>query len=182
MMWLPQYTVQLLRGVAHMHKHRVVHLDLSLDNILVAEDSRLVICDFGTAQRFRSEDMTQPVFPGMSVGGNQLHLAPEVLNAFNAAQRGDSEEGVCYRKQAMWAVGTLVHEMVLGSPPFPDYPHAYRRGGYLVSVEGEEVPELPESYPHAFKALVLSMLHGDPAKRAECEAALALAEVLAGSS
>jgi len=41
------YFRQAAAGVAHMHKHRVVHLDLSLENFLLDENMVLKICDFG---------------------------------------------------------------------------------------------------------------------------------------
>mmetsp|Transcript_74394 Transcript_74394/g.198795 ORF Transcript_74394/g.198795 Transcript_74394/m.198795 type:complete len:597 (-) Transcript_74394:1452-3242(-) len=47
---IKQYTRQLLIGLAHMMKNKVVHGDIKLDNIVITKDLKNVaICDFGTA-------------------------------------------------------------------------------------------------------------------------------------
>ena len=92
----------------HLHTHTTCHLDIKDDNVLVSSSGRLSVCDFGTAVRFNSRDMRMPWvrvrswacsrcglvaltvwlagrlagLQGMSPGGNQQHLAPEVLTAF----------------------------------------------------------------------------------------------------
>ena len=44
------FAVDLLRAIEHLDKYNVVHCDLKLDNILVARDGRLVLCDFGLSR------------------------------------------------------------------------------------------------------------------------------------
>ena len=174
-----EFTVDLLRGVAHLDRHRVAHLDLKSDNVLVAHDSRLVICDFGTAIQFRNESMEMPYRQGLAPGGNQLHLAPEVLNSFNAAIRGGRGGNISYSRQEVWAVGVMVYEMAVRTPPFPDYPNDCRSGpDHSIVYDDAKLPPLPAAYDKAFTTLVANMLKFDPSARVSAQEALAQAEAL----
>lgn len=45
---------QLLRGIAYLHEHWVLHRDLKTSNLLYGNDGTLKICDFGLARQFGS--------------------------------------------------------------------------------------------------------------------------------
>nr|AEX62387.1 putative serine_threonine protein kinase [Moumouvirus Monve] len=47
-----KYILQLLSGIKYMHKHEIMHRDLSLNNILITFDENLKICDFGQSKIF----------------------------------------------------------------------------------------------------------------------------------
>jgi WD40 repeat protein len=49
---LLRWSCDLMAGVAHMYRHRVLHLDMKPDNVMLAGDERLVIVDFGLAMHF----------------------------------------------------------------------------------------------------------------------------------
>ena len=116
-----------VQGLLHLDVHHMCHLDLKDDNVLVASDGRLVLCDFGTSVKFPTPDMllkfetvsaaalgmqqhpltTRHLHPqGMSPGGNQRHLAPEVLSRFHSlaaqASAGETEPGyISYKGQTV---------------------------------------------------------------------------------
>ena len=54
-----------------------------------------------------------------------MHLAPEVLNEHDRLRRaGPGARGfLCYRQQEVWATGVLIHSMIFGCHPWPDYPN-----------------------------------------------------------
>jgi serine/threonine protein kinase len=144
-----QEKLEILSHVADslifLWQQHVVHRDLKLDNILVEVTHvdgkrrlRGVLIDFGLATRVDAKDGTARV---QEPGGNQQHLAPEVLDEFRrqtereragGRDRGRHRGGlpvveflIDYRKQASFALGTVVHELLCGQPPFPDYPRNY---------------------------------------------------------
>ena len=46
---IKSYLYQLLRGVAYMHKYKIIHCNLKLGNLLITKDNVLKISDFGLA-------------------------------------------------------------------------------------------------------------------------------------
>ena len=105
---------QLLLGVRFMHRLGVVHLDLSLENLLMAADDALLIADFGVARHLRYIDgSTQrplrfPADDESSRPGKTAYMAPEVYSG----QEFDGE--AC----DVWSMGVVLFIMLLGCPPF----------------------------------------------------------------
>lgn len=46
------FIVQILQGLEYLHNHRILHLDIKPDNIMVTNLSVIKIIDFGSAQSF----------------------------------------------------------------------------------------------------------------------------------
>lgn len=67
------YLVQILQAVEYLHNHRVLHLDLKSDNILVTNLNAVKIVDFGSAQSF-----------------NPLNLKPQISGAGTLEYMGES--------------------------------------------------------------------------------------------
>ncbi|PAA89565.1 hypothetical protein BOX15_Mlig018162g1 [Macrostomum lignano] len=71
---------QVLAGVRHLHRLRILHRDLKLENVLVdigeatgaPRDARLRICDFGFAKN-------EEAMSGASFAGTKGYLAPELV-------------------------------------------------------------------------------------------------------
>ena len=101
-------------GVLHLWNHGFVHRSLRLQDILIDDEGHIVITDFGLAVKVNSNGKAFVDFPG----GNQDHLAPEVLNC---DFRGENVE-VDYSKQPSFSLGVLFHEILMGSHPFDYYP------------------------------------------------------------
>ena len=95
-------------AVAHGHALGIAHRDLKPRNILVGSDGRPKLIDFGVARATGSLPLgTAFTHTGQLVGTLQ-YMPPEALDdGARADARGD-----------VWALGVVLHELLLGSPPF----------------------------------------------------------------
>eukprot|EP00919_Chromeraceae_sp_WS-2016_P044747 GHVR01106780.1.p1 GENE.GHVR01106780.1~~GHVR01106780.1.p1 ORF type:complete len:251 (-),score=87.88 GHVR01106780.1:38-685(-) len=96
---------QLLRAVAFMHSHWIIHRDLKTSNILFSNTGVLKVCDFGLARKFG-----EPLRP--YTGPNVVTLwyrAPELLT---------SSRELYSCKLDMWSVGCIFAELILREPLF----------------------------------------------------------------
>ncbi|XP_026510442.1 serine/threonine-protein kinase 17A-like [Terrapene carolina triunguis] len=95
---------QILRGVAYLHQHNVVHLDLKPQNILLTSSSPLGdirIVDFGLSRRVDAMREVREIL------GTPEYVAPEVLSYEPISTATD-----------MWSVGVLTYVMLTGESPF----------------------------------------------------------------
>ncbi len=105
-------SLQLARGVAAAHALRNGHRDLQPENLLVTRDGTLKILDFGLA-KLESHPLTDSMTetlglssPGMLIG-TPGYMAPEQVRGALVDERTD-----------IFAVGTILFEMLTGSNPF----------------------------------------------------------------
>jgi cyclin-dependent kinase len=97
------YLKQMLEGVAHCHKNKVLHRDLKPQNLLVSKDGCLKLADFGLARAFGIpvKNYTHEVV-------TLWYRPPDILLGSKT-----------YSTQIdMWSVGCIFAEMVSGVPLF----------------------------------------------------------------
>lgn len=102
------FASQLLLAIEHVHAHGVVHRDIKLENILVADDGTLKLTDFG----FATHVDTMSHANGMSgrcwtLCGTPLYMSPEM-----ALQKGHG------KPTDFWSLGVVLFELMAGDPPF----------------------------------------------------------------
>ena len=80
---LLSYSEQLLRAIAHLKEHGIVHRDIKPDNVMVsgAFHQFLKLIDFGCAIDVRASGFRFPFTPGGSRGGAIEYMAPEIQRA-----------------------------------------------------------------------------------------------------
>ena len=139
---------QISAGLAAAHAAGVVHRDLKPANVLVGEQGRVVITDFGIARTLNQDSGTQL----HEVVGTPQYMAPEQVLGRVADARSD-----------LYAIGVILYEMATGVLPF--------EGDSAVSVALARVQACPvdprERYPvdERLVSLVMRCLTREPEGR-----------------
>jgi beta-lactam-binding protein with PASTA domain len=151
-------TVQILKAARFAHRHGIVHRDLKPHNVMLDDEDRVKVTDFGIA-RAGASDMTETG----SIMGTAQYLSPEQAQGHAVGETSD-----------LYAVGVILFELLTGHVPF-DADSAVTIALKHVS----EAPPAPSVFdptvPPALEAIVLWALEKDPAQRPQDADAFILA-------
>jgi serine/threonine-protein kinase len=92
----------VLSGLAAAHRAGIVHRDVKPENVLLAEDGRVKIGDFGLARATTANTAT-----GAQLLGTIAYLAPELVTRGTADARSD-----------IYALGIMLYELLTGEQPY----------------------------------------------------------------
>ena len=92
---------QILSGLAAAHRAGILHRDLKPDNVLLADDGRVKLGDFGLARAISAHTSTGDLV------GTIAYLSPELVTRGQADARSD-----------VYAAGILLFELLTGKQPF----------------------------------------------------------------
>ncbi|MEU1973382.1 Stk1 family PASTA domain-containing Ser/Thr kinase [Microbacterium sp. NPDC019599] len=92
----------VLSGLAAAHRAGIVHRDVKPENVLLAEDGRIKIGDFGLARATTANTAT-----GSQLLGTIAYLAPELVTRGTADARSD-----------IYSLGIMLYEMLAGEQPY----------------------------------------------------------------
>ena len=95
-------TTQILTGLAAIHEARVVHADIKSNNVLVDDQDRVTIIDFGLARTLSRELPRENM-----LAGTPAFMAPEIVSGSPPTITAD-----------IYAVGIILYEMLTGMTPF----------------------------------------------------------------
>ncbi|CAM9489710.1 unnamed protein product [Ectocarpus fasciculatus] len=104
---------QVLDGLLHLKRHGVCHRDVSLENLMLAEEGVVKLVDFGLALRIpQNEDGSARTIPPQGACGKPYYIAPEVLASSSSKSKFDGFA------VDVWACGILLFVMLTGVAPF----------------------------------------------------------------
>ena len=154
--------VDAARGLAAAHDAGIVHRDFKPANVLVGDDGRTQVADFGLAARtFEAPSDTVEAYDERSsmssltrtgtVVGTPAYMAPEVLRGQTATPASDQFSFCVALYEALWGVRPF------GAESF---------GGLLAEIErGARVEDRSRPVPRAVKTVLRRGLDPDPARR-----------------
>jgi len=140
--------IQILRAARFAHRRGVIHRDLKPHNVILDEEGRARVTDFGIA-RAGASDMT---LTG-SIMGTAQYLSPEQAQGYAVSDSSD-----------LYSVGVILYELLTGVVPF-EGETAVAVAFKQVSAEPRPPSELNPALPPSLDAVVLRALAKDPAAR-----------------
>ena len=143
------FTRQILNAARFAHRKGIIHRDLKPQNVLIDDEGRARVADFGIARGGENSDITATG----SVMGTAQYLSPEQAQGKPTTPSSD-----------IYSIGVILYEALTGRVPF--------EGDSAVAVALKQVSETPRrpsainpNVPPALDAVVMRALAKDPEAR-----------------
>ena len=140
------YGMQLCDALYFAHSHKILHRDVKPGNIMVNEEDRVKVADFGLARPMTGEAEENPF-------GTPDYAAPEIMDKRSVDQRAD-----------IFAAGVVLYEMLTGRVPalprrsVTEYAAVSKRWDEIIAKATDPDPD--KRYPDAleFRAHMAAVL------------------------
>ncbi|XP_068446699.1 mitogen-activated protein kinase kinase kinase kinase 4-like isoform X13 [Clinocottus analis] len=107
--WIGYISREILRGLAHLHAHHVIHRDIKGQNVLLTENAEVKLVDFGV-----SAQLDRTVGRRNTFIGTPYWMAPEVIAC------DENPDATYDYRSDLWSCGITAIEMAEGAPPLCD--------------------------------------------------------------
>lgn len=136
-------------GLAHAHDNGILHRDVKPGNVLIDEQGRARLTDFGLVRRTDSATLTATD----AIVGTPQYMSPEQVRSEEMDGRSDQ-----------FSLGATLYEMLAGEPPFRgENPVSVLRA--ICELTPKSLRKLRREIPASLEAVVVRMLEKDPARR-----------------
>lgn len=149
------YFIQILDGLAYLHRKRILHRDLKAANCFLTLDGHVKLGDLNVSKLARNGLAKTQI-------GTPYYMSPEIFSNRSYDDKSD-----------MWAAGVVLFELCALTPPFKgrDIDDLAR------NVTAGRIPKLPPGYSHDMEAVIHSLLQLNPALRPSAVSLLADARI-----
>ncbi len=130
------YAIEVARGLSVAHARQMVHRDIKPQNVLIDEEGRAKLTDFGISRQLEQQGMTATG----RVLGTTDYVAPEQAMGRGVDPRSD-----------IYSLGVVLYEMLVGQVPF----HADSQVGVAMKHVNEDLPDVQRRRPEVSAAVAL---------------------------
>lgn len=139
---------EMVMALVYLHSNNIIHRDIKAANILLTEQGRVKLGDFGVASQVLNSLRRN------SLVGSPYWMAPEVIKRSQYDSKAD-----------IWSLGIALYELLKGNPPLANVEPA--RAIFIIPKNAP--PRLDSSFSPAIRELIAACLHDDPQKRPSAE-------------
>jgi len=128
--------IQVLEGIQHIHNKGIIHRDIKPSNIIINENDKIKLLDFGIAKDSQNDPRLTRV--GSNVGGTPMYMSPEHVSNASINKKSD-----------IYCLGVTLWQMVTGIYPYAGIPvlQIYNK------IENEPLKNAQEIYPLVSKRM-----------------------------
>jgi len=92
---------ELYLAIEHLHKNKIIHRDIKVENVMLDGNGHVKLVDFGLAYKYEEE------ISHMGMVGSLIYMAPELIHSKTGGRHTD-----------WWAYGVLAHELLTSKTPW----------------------------------------------------------------